>query len=51
MRCGHFALPEGLDEALYGHFCPELGWLTEEETESIMNGEAEKGVSADGLAK
>ncbi len=41
MRHGHLALPEGLDEDLYGHFCPELDWLTNEELERLMEGEKE----------
>ena len=51
MKYGQSSLPEGLDEDLYGHLCPELDWLTEEEMEKIMSGNAEKEVSADGLAK
>ena len=31
MRHGHLALPEGLDEDLYGHYCPELDWLTKDD--------------------
>ena len=31
--------PEGLDIELYGHRCPEVDWLTEEEREQLMNGE------------
>ena len=43
--------PEGLDIELYGHRCPELDWLTAEEKERLMNGEMEKEMTEDGLAK
>ena len=41
MRHGHLALPEGLDEDLYGHLCPEIDWLTNEELERLLDGEKE----------
>jgi hypothetical protein len=43
--------PEGLDIELYGHRCPEVDWLTEEEREQLMNGEMEMEMTEDGLAK
>ena len=43
--------PEELDIELYGQRCPELAWLTAEEKEQLMNGEMEKEMTEDGLAK
>ncbi|BAL83054.1 hypothetical protein SELR_13460 [Selenomonas ruminantium subsp. lactilytica TAM6421] len=43
--------PEGLDIELYGQRCQELDWLTAEEKERLMNGEREKEMTEDGLAK
>ena len=43
--------PENLDQELYGHLCPELEWLTDEEKEQLLSGEMEKGMTEDGLAK
>ena len=50
MRHGHLALPEGLDEDLYGHYCPELDWLTKDELDSLLDGDMEKEMTAYDLA-
>jgi hypothetical protein len=51
MRHGRLALPEGLDEDLYGHLCPELDWFTKEEMERLLDGEMEKEMTEYGLAE
>jgi hypothetical protein len=51
MRHGHLALPEGLDEDLYGHYCSELDWLTNDELDNLLYGEVEKEVTEYGLAE
>ncbi|WP_185753708.1 hypothetical protein [Selenomonas sp. AB3002] len=51
MRHGHLALPEGLDEDLYGSYCPELDWLTSDELDSLLDGDMEKEMMTYGLAE
>ena len=43
--------PEGLDRELYGHLCPELEWLSDEEKEQLLNGEMGREMTEDGMAK
>ena len=42
---------EGLDRELYGHLCPELEWLSDEEKEQLLNGEMGREMIEDGMAK
>ena len=43
--------PEGLDRELYGHLCPELEWMSDEEKEELLSGEMEREMTEDGMAK
>ena len=42
---------EDLDTELYGHLCPEVEWLSDAEKEQLLNGDMEKEMTEDGMAK